>query len=157
MEPSRVRRPAISILYVDDEPAFLDIMKISLERSGECSVTTVQNAPDALRTLSERPYDAIISDYQMPGMDGIGFLKHLRSHGNKIPFILFTGRGREEVAIEALNNGADFYLQKGGDPRAQFAELANKVRYAASHRRAEKQVLDLQQRESEIINGPWRR
>ncbi|MFA6673443.1 MAG: PAS domain S-box protein, partial [Methanoculleus sp.] len=54
-----------------------------------------------------------------------------------MPFIIFTGRGREEVAIEALNNGADFYLQKGGDPKTQFSELANAVRQLAGRRRAE--------------------
>ncbi len=142
----------ISVLYVDDEPDLLDLGKIFLERTGDFRVTIATGVKEALSAMEGSEFETIISDYQMPGMDGIGFLKHLRSHGNKTPFILFTGRGREEVAIEALNNGADFYLQKGGDPRAQFAELANKVRYAASHRRAEKQILDLQQRESEIIN-----
>ncbi|OQA54471.1 MAG: putative diguanylate cyclase [Euryarchaeota archaeon ADurb.Bin294] len=142
----------ISVLYVDDEPDLLDLGKIFLERIGDFRVTIATGVNEALSAMEGSEFETIISDYQMPGMDGIGFLKHLRSHGNKIPFILFTGRGREEVAIEALNNGADFYLQKGGDPSAQFAELANKVRYAVSHRRAEKQVLDLQQRESEIIN-----
>ena len=57
-------------------------------------------------------YDAIICDYQMPEMNGIDLLKMVRAGGNKIPFIMFTGRGREEVLIEALNSGADFYLQK---------------------------------------------
>ena len=64
----------------------------------------------------------------MPGMDGIGFLKRVRASGNTIPFILFTGRGREEVVIQALNEGANFYLQKGGDPDAQFAELNDRFR-----------------------------
>ncbi len=59
----------------------------------------------------------------MPGMDGIQLLKALRDSGDRTPFILFTGRGREEVAIEALNHGADFYLQKGGNVEVQFAEL----------------------------------
>ena len=130
----------ISVLYVDDEPDLLDLGKIFLERTGDFRVTIATGVNEALSAMEGSEFETIISDYQMPGMDGIGFLKHLRSHGNKIPFILFTGRGREEVAIEALNNGADFYLQKGGDPSAQFAELANKVRYAVSHRRAEKQV-----------------
>lgn len=142
----------ISVLYVDDEPDLLDLGKIFLERTGDFLVTIATGVNEAIAAMESREFETIISDYQMPGMDGIGFLKHLRLHGNKTPFILFTGRGREEVAIEALNNGADFYLQKGGDPKAQFAELANKIRHAVSHRRAEKQVLDLQQRESEIIN-----
>jgi len=70
-------------------------------------------------------------------MDGIAFLKAVRKQSGDLPFILFTGRGREEVVIEAINNGADFYLQKGGDPTAQFAELAHKIRQAVARRRAE--------------------
>jgi PAS domain S-box-containing protein len=73
----------------------------------------------------------------MPEMNGIAFLKALRASGNTTPFIIFTGRGREEVVIEAINSGADFYLQKGGDPKSQFAELAHKIRHAISQKRAD--------------------
>jgi PAS domain S-box-containing protein len=73
----------------------------------------------------------------MPGMDGIALLKKVRAINKTIPFILFTGRGREEVAIEALNEGADFYLQKGGAARVQYAELAHKIRMAVERRSAE--------------------
>ena len=65
-------------------------------------------------------------------------LKRLKASGNPTPFIIFTGRGREEIVIEALNNGADFYIQKGGDIKAQFAELSNKIRYAVTRNRAER-------------------
>ena len=70
----------------------------------------------------------------MPDMDGLEFLKQVRLHHGGIPFILFTGRGREEVVILALNNGADYYLQKGGNPQAQFAELSHKTRTAVERR-----------------------
>ncbi|MDO8842649.1 PAS domain S-box protein [Methanocalculus sp.] len=135
----------ISILYVDDEPALLEIGKLFLERMGEFSVTKSESATDAIRLLSDQRFDAIISDYQMPEMNGIELLKYLKTIGNTTPFIIFTGKGREEVAIEALNSGADFYLQKGGDPKSQFAELSNKVRYAVARRRSEDAL-----RESEV-------
>ncbi len=125
------------ILYVDDEPALLEITKVFLEQDGEITVDTRTSAIPALSLLDSGEHDAIISDYQMPGMDGIAFLKKVRASGNKIPFILFTGKGREEVVIQALNEGADFYLQKGGDPVSQFAELSNKIRYAINSKRAE--------------------
>ena len=115
-----------SVLYVDDESALLEIVKVSIERTREFQVSTASSAQEALERLASVHYDAIISDYQMPGMDGIAFLKVLRSRGDQTPFIIFTGKGREEVVIEALNSGADFYLQKGGDPKAQFAELVHK-------------------------------
>ena len=88
--------------------------------------------------LKEKRYDALVSDYQMPGMDGIEFLKYLRPRCNGMPFILFTGKGGEEVAIEALNAGADFYIRKGDSPRTQFAELETKIRSAVARRQSER-------------------
>ena len=127
----------ISVLYVDDEPGLLEIGRIFLERGGQFSVDIVTSAPAALTLLTTKNYDAIVSDYQMPGMDGIEFLKNVRNSGNTIPFILFTGRGREEIVIQAINSGADFYLQKGGEPVAQFAELTHKIKIAVERKRAD--------------------
>jgi len=134
-----------SVLYVDDEPMLLELAKLFLEKNGDFRIDTVTSAPAALDILTSTSYDCIISDYQMPEMDGIGFLKTVRSRGNTIPFIIFTGKGREEVVIEALNSGADFYLQKGGDPKAQFVELAHKIRQAIQIKGAQKTMQDLVQ------------
>jgi PAS domain S-box-containing protein len=130
----------IRVLYVDDEPDLLEIGKIYLEEYGDFTLFIIDSAHACLALLKEDQFDAIISDYQMPGMDGIELLKHIRSYGNDIPFIIFTGRGREEVVIEALNSGADFYLQKGGDPVAQFAELHHKILSAIANHRAEQKI-----------------
>lgn len=130
--------PYYQILCVDDEEFLLDLCKLFLERGGGLQVDTAISASDGLAKLREKEYDAIISDYEMPGMNGVEFLIEVRSSGETIPFIIFTGRGREEVVIEALNNGADFYLQKGGDPKAQFAELKSKVDHAIKQKNAEK-------------------
>ena len=102
---------SVSVLYVDDEESLLTLGKVFLERSGGFRVDTIPSAVQALKLPHLHTYDAIVSDYQMPGMDGIAFLKEIRSSHGNIPFILFTGRGREEVVIEAINNGADFYIQ----------------------------------------------
>ena len=141
-----------TVLYVDDESTLLEIGKIFLERSGQFSVDIITSAPAALALLNTKNYDAIIADYQMPGMDGIEFLKKVRSSGNTIPFILFTGRGREEIVIQALNEGADFYLQKGGEPVSQFTELAHKIRQAVQQRTSDASIHDLERREADIIN-----
>ena len=127
----------LRVLYVDDEPNLLAIAKIYLERSGEFFVETSDSAQRVMDSSAIPSYDAIISDYQMPEMDGIEFLKEVRKRYGDIPFLLFTGRGREEVVIEAINNGADFYIQKGGDPKAQFAELAHKLHHAITRKRAQ--------------------
>jgi PAS domain S-box-containing protein len=126
-----------SILYVDDEKTLLELGRLFLEKDGTMTVETLTSAGAALDRIASGQFDAIISDYQMPEIDGIEFLKAVRSRFGNLPFILFTGRGREEVMIQAINNGVDFYLQKGGDVKAQFAELAHKVKMAVERRRAE--------------------
>ncbi len=132
-----VGRQVIHVLYVDDESSLLDLAREFLGQSGDFTVTTATCVPDAIRLLEQDRFDAIISDYQMPEMDGIEFLKYLKAKSDTTPFIIFTGKGREEVVIEALNAGADFYLQKGGESKSLFAELSNKIRYAVSRRRAD--------------------
>ena len=123
-----------TVLLVDNEQRLLDFTKIYLERNHDLHVDTSLSALDAMDKLTNNHYDAIVSDYMMPGMNGIEFLKNVRHSFGDIPFILFTGKGREEVVIEALNNGADFYLQKGGDPKSQFAELMHKITLAIDRR-----------------------
>ncbi|MFA4861000.1 PAS domain S-box protein [Methanoregula sp.] len=142
----------ISVLYVDDEPVLLDLCRIFLERTGEFSVDILESATGVPGLLETKHYDAVIADYQMPEMDGITLLKIVRTRFGDIPFILFTGRGREEIVIEALNSGADFYLQKGGDAGAQFTELAHKVRQAVGKRRAECDLRTSEKRLFDIIN-----
>ena len=127
----------ISVLLVDDEPALLDLTRLFLEQDQKIRVTTCSSAIDALDILMSGQFDAIISDYEMPGINGIEFLQRFRQSGDQTPFCIFTGRGREHVAIDALNSGADFYLQKGGDPKSQFAELKNVIWQSVKRRQAE--------------------
>lgn len=141
-----------SVLYVDDEPELLQVAKIFLERLGKFRVDTATSASEAMSLLESGNYEAIVSDYQMPVMDGVAFLKKIRASGNTIPFIIFTGKGREEIVIQALNEGADFYLQKGGEAKSQFAELAHKIRLAVEHRRADKKVSDQERLQADILN-----
>lgn len=142
----------ISVLFVDDEPALLEITRLFLERSGEISVDTCRSALEALEKLKSTTYDAVISDYEMPMMDGIVFLKILRAEGDATPFILFTGKGREHVVVEALNNRADFYLSKGQDPKSQFAELDRMIRQAINRKQAEESLRLADRRMVDIIN-----
>jgi len=141
----------LSVLYVDDEEMLLDIGKLFLERSGDCSVDIAISARKGIEQMGNKTYDAIVSDYQMPGMDGIEFLKNIRATST-IPFILFTGKGREEVVIEAINSGADFYLQKGGDPKSQFVELKHKILQAVNRRRTEEELRKSETRYRQLVD-----
>jgi PAS domain S-box-containing protein len=131
-----------SILYVDDNADLLELGRLYLETTGDFSVTTTDSADHALSLLSRQSFDLILSDFDMPVMNGIGFLSEVRTQYRDIPFILFTGRGREEIVVEAIDKGADFYLQKGGDVKSQFAELAHKIRQAVRRHRAERALAE---------------
>lgn len=122
-----------------------------LEEDGSIQLDTRESAQEALDALQAKEYDVIISDYSMPpGMNSIDLLKLLRKEKNDIPFIIFTGRGREEVAMEALNNGAAFYLQKGAHPEVQYAELRNMILQIADRRHAERALRE-RERENRMI------
>jgi len=127
----------IRVLHVDDEVGFLDLVSFFLKREGDFEIESATTAESALEKMQSENYDAVVVDYGLPGMDGIELLKILRAKGLQIPFILLTGRGKEETAIQALNSGADFYLQKGANPQLQFTELANMLRKSVHGNRSE--------------------
>ncbi len=139
------------ILYVDDEVSLLNVTQLYFQREGSCIIDTAGSAEEGFQKIQASRYDAIISDFEMAEMNGIEFLSRLRSTGNDTPFIIFTGKGREEVVIDAFNAGADYYLQKGGHPKAQFAELLNTIRKAIENRRAKDEVRQ-KNREIEAVN-----
>ena len=143
----------ISVLVVDDEPDLLDIARLYLEEQRGFRIECASSAKEALHNLQEKTYDLIVSDYMMPEMNGIEFLKKLRGKKNYIPFIIFTARGRAEIVIEALNAGADFYFQRRGEPEAQYAELAHIIRKMVRQHRAEIALAESEERYRRITEG----
>ena len=131
------------VLLVEDEPGQLELTRMALEQTEEIRVVAVSTAKKALEMMTKDHFDAIVSDYQMPGMDGIELLRSIRATGDPTPFLLFTGRGREEIAIAALNEGADFYVRKGMDMEAQFAELRNAIIQVVKRKGAEALVSEI--------------
>ena len=129
----------IKILFVDDEPGILDQAKIFLKKEDErFEIVCSGSATEALNILDRNDFDVIVSDYQMPDIDGLELLEEIRNNRElEIPFVMFTGRGREEVAMKALNLGADRYMQKGGDPKSQYAVLAQAIEQEYKHHRTE--------------------
>jgi len=142
----------LSVLLIDDEPALLETITIMAERSRDMAVETAQSAKEGLKILQGKTFDAIIVDYDMPEINGIEFLKILRSGGDTTPVILFTAVGRENAAIEALNNGANFFLKKGDNPRMQFRELVTMAKRAVEQNFLGRSLGTTQRIISDMIN-----
>ncbi len=148
MVNSTVKDDGMKVLMVDDEENFLEQAKLFLNKENKSiQVETVTSPEKAFKVLENSEYDAIIADYQMPDLDGLELLEKVKEDLNyDTPFIMLTGKGREEVAIEALNLGADRYLQKGGDPKSQYSVLAKAINQGVKHYRAEEDLVESEER-----------
>jgi len=132
----------LSVLIVDDEPEVSELIarRIKKEASG-ISITIVENGLKCMEHLESNQVDCILSDYQMPGMDGMKLLETLRSQGNTTPFIFITAQGNEDVARQAFKSGAyDYFTKDGGF--AQFARITNSIFQAVRRHRIEKSRLN---------------
>jgi len=156
----RVLPPAqIRVIHVDDEPGFTDLVATFLEREDDRFVVdSATSARDGLDRLESGSYDCVVSDYEMPEMDGIEFLEAVRKEYPDLPFVLFTGKGSEAVASDAISAGVTDYLQKetGTD---QYTVLANRITNAVGHLRAERELErqnDLFRKSQDLADaGPW--
>ncbi|TKX75395.1 PAS domain S-box protein [Halorubrum sp. GN11_10-6_MGM] len=139
---------AIDVLHVDDDPSVLDLAEAYFERELDAvAVTSVTDPETALDRLDERQFDCIVSDYDMPPMDGLEFFEALRERHQKVPFVLYTGKGSEEIASQALNAGVTGYFQKGGPE--QLRRLANRVDQAVDEYRTK----EIAERYSTVIEA----
>lgn len=122
---------SVKVLVLDDEEDFLELCREFFSREDGVQADYITSPTKALEMLETTGYDVVVSDHTLPGMNGLEFLKALRSLQTGLPFILITGRGREGLALEALQSGADFYMEKAGEPRSLFAQLLSTVRTLA--------------------------
>jgi two-component system chemotaxis response regulator CheY len=105
---------ALKVLVVDDQNSVRQMTRMILEQIGVRLIHEAENGKGAMETASLQPLDLIISDFNMPEMDGLGLLRAVRGHpaSRKVPFILLTGRGDRELVVKAAQAGANNYLVK---------------------------------------------
>jgi PAS domain S-box-containing protein len=134
------------ILQVDDEPCVLEVSKSILELENNFKVDNASTVDEAQKKLRQHQYDAVISDYEMPQKNGLQFLQELREKNNSVPFVIFTGKGREEIAVKALNLGADGYYNKQGSTETVYGELAHGIRHAIEKAKAKSALEESEKR-----------
>lgn len=137
----------VNVLLVDDDTSLLHVAKLILKDMDKTlAVETATNVEAAHKRLAEKTIDIVVSDYEMPQRNGLDFITEIRAKNNKIPFILFTGKGREEIAIKALNLGVDRYLNKNGDPEAVYKELVQSIRVLYERAKAQTMLYESEER-----------
>jgi DNA-binding response OmpR family regulator len=137
-----VQEEPLHILHVDDDASLLSVSKMILETENKFEIDNVTSVDEAFSKLKTCCYDAVVSDYEMPLKNGLDFLKELREQRNNIAFIIFTGRGREEVAVKALNLGADRYIDKNGSPQTVYCELADAIHKVVERKKAKSLLVE---------------
>ena len=122
----------LAVLHVDDDDGFAETLVAYLEDViGGFSVTHVPDGDAALDRLSTTTFDCVVSDYQMPGMDGLELSEAVHERHPRLPFVLLTAKGSESVAREAVEASVTSYLPKRAD-RDGFQRLADRVRDAVA-------------------------
>ncbi len=149
----------IDVLAVDDDPDLVDLTATFLEREKSgFRVDTATSVDEAIDRLQADDFDAVVSDYDMPEQNGLEFLKHVRAEEDELPFILFTGKGSEEIASKAIKEGVTDYLQKD-TKSSQYSVLANRLQNAVEQyrtkialRQSEKKFSKLVEHSTDVIS-----
>ena len=137
---------------MDDDVCFLEVSKQILSLENNFEIYNATSVDEALQIIVEQEFDVIVSDYEMPQKTGLDFLKELKQQQKDIPFILLTGKGREEIAVKALNLGADSYINKNGSPETVYCELSNTINRVVNHKKAERDFLEQKVRAEQYLN-----
>ena len=132
---------SIRVLHVDDDPAVVDLSQSFLEQAHEGFTVESETDPSEVATRlrsGSLDVDCVVSDYRMPEMDGLELLQTVREYDPDLPFILFTGRGSEEIAADAIAAGVTDYLQKGGSEA--YSILVNRIENVVENYRRQREL-----------------
>lgn len=118
-----------NILIVDDEAKMRRILEIMLQQM-EFTVYQAEDGQQALTLINEQSIDLIITDLQMPNLDGLGLLKQLRNKHNSVPVIMVTAHGTIETAVAAMQYGASDYILRPFELEAVEAAIQRALKLA---------------------------
>ena len=133
----------MKILIIDDETALLAQLKNLLEKQ-RYIVEIAEDGEKGLDLIFESPFDIIILDIMMPGMDGLTLLEQVRNAGIDTPVLMLTARGDIDDRVKGLDLGADDYLSKPFSSEELLARVRALLRRAGSRSTPVLEVLDLQ-------------
>ncbi len=140
-----ISRDAGGVLVVDDEFSMRDSLVHWFEKDGY-RTGSAQDAREALQRLEEEPWDAVLLDIKMPGMDGLELQRRIRDVDPSLPIIMITAFASVDSAVQALKEGAFDYVTKPIDPD----ELSHLVRRAVERHRLHQENLQLRQKVDQL-------
>jgi len=120
---------SIDVLLVDEDTDVLEIVQTFLEQEDDLDVTSESDPETALEMALSDGYDVVVSDFKMPGLDGLELCTELRKAGQPLPFLLFSAREPDDVQPAADDAGVTDFVQKGTGTE-QYSVLAEKIRAA---------------------------
>jgi two-component system alkaline phosphatase synthesis response regulator PhoP len=119
------------ILVIEDEPTLARLLSYNLTQEGY-ETTVESHGGDGLRTAMRQPFDLIVLDIMLPGMNGFEILTKLRQHGVRTPVIILTARNAEDEVVQGLRHGADDYMTKPFGVAELLARVAAVLRRSKS-------------------------
>jgi PAS domain S-box-containing protein len=127
----------ISVLVIDSDPDILKTTGDYLSSGNGIKIRTAPSADAAIKMLKRRPSDVIVASYSLHDTDGVSLLERLRDQGHEMPVIFYARHVKYKTIIEATRHGAEFFLQLGDNPKAQFMELRSLIEEIVRRRQTE--------------------
>lgn len=141
----------LKILHVDDNEDFLKVFILIFRKY--LDITSLDNGEDALQLFENTNFDAVVLDFDMPGMNGIEILKRMKGINPDIPILFYTGQGNEEVAREAFLSGASDYFTKETSAFVHKEKFLNSIKIAAEVRKSNEALRKSEEKNRELFNN----
>ncbi len=137
----------LDVLLVEDSPSDVLLAEEALSPPSRFRLRSSERLGEALRLLAEAHFDVVLLDLGLPDSQGLDTLRRLRGKNTKVAVVVFTGKDDEELALRALQEGAEDYLVKG---QADAGQLRRSIRYALERRLSEKKLRESEERFREL-------